>query len=217
MANVSNVQLNIRDLKWELKGILDNPDECSKWLRSFVETLEYQDLMPEDDRNLFAMSLVEEAKTFSDRQRVNAQKKVVRRTLESDGIRKPTKEQVEAKWREMYGDGTPFIPDKPEPKKAKEPVKECYGEFGNVRLSADEYSAWKSKAKDSAEEIIQELSRYMASTGTSYKSHYATLCSWLSRRQKEGNRMSFRAQDRADAGKNASEVMTPEQRKFYGV
>lgn len=69
------------------------------------------------------------------------------------------------------------------------PAKYPHGEFQNVKLTDDEYASWCAKAGPEAEQLIEELSSYIASKGVKYKSHYATLCSWLSKRKKdESNR-----------------------------
>lgn len=69
------------------------------------------------------------------------------------------------------------------------PAKYPHGEFQNVKLTDDEYASWCAKAGPEAEQLIEELSSYIASKGAKYKSHYATLCSWLSKRKKdESNR-----------------------------
>jgi hypothetical protein len=59
--------------------------------------------------------------------------------------------------------------------------KVIYGEFRNVYLAENEIFSLKEKVKD-YEILIEDLSRYIASTGKKYKSHYATLLSWQRRR-----------------------------------
>ena len=60
----------------------------------------------------------------------------------------------------------------------KEIIKEKFGEFGNVLLSADELQKLKSKLGVETESYIERLSSYIASSGKKYKSHYATILSW---------------------------------------
>ena len=61
--------------------------------------------------------------------------------------------------------------------------KEKYGEFNNVMLTNDEYKKLEEK---NALSQIENLSRYIASTGKRYKSHYATILNWDRRdKQKE--------------------------------
>jgi len=65
----------------------------------------------------------------------------------------------------------------PSPKPSKKPVKHKYGEYNNVLLTDDELDKLKSEYSD-WEERIERLSSYVASTGKSYKSHYATIRNW---------------------------------------
>ena len=60
----------------------------------------------------------------------------------------------------------------------KEIIKEKFGEFENVFLSADELQKLKSKLATETEGYIERLSSYIASSGKKYKSHYATILSW---------------------------------------
>jgi predicted phage replisome organizer len=64
----------------------------------------------------------------------------------------------------------------PKPKKEK-PVKHKYGEYNNVLLTDEELQKLKSEYSDWGERI-ERLSSYVASTGKSYKSHYATIRNW---------------------------------------
>ncbi len=51
------------------------------------------------------------------------------------------------------------------------------GEMNNVFLTEEEYGRLKAKYPDS-DNLIERLSLYLASTGKSYSSHYATLVRW---------------------------------------
>ena len=64
----------------------------------------------------------------------------------------------------------------PAPKPAK-PVKHKYGEYQNVLLTDDELQKLQAEYIDCADRI-ERLSSYIASTGKSYKSHYATIRNW---------------------------------------
>ena len=59
----------------------------------------------------------------------------------------------------------------------KKPVKHKYGEYSNVLLTDDELEKLKAEYID-WEERIERLSSYVASTGKTYKSHYATIRNW---------------------------------------
>ena len=61
--------------------------------------------------------------------------------------------------------------------KAQKPVKHKYGEYNNVLLTDEEIEKLRDEYAD-LEERIDRLSSYMASTGKSYKSHYATIRNW---------------------------------------
>ena len=54
-----------------------------------------------------------------------------------------------------------------------------YGKYKNVSLSPDELSDLKNQYPDFYERYIERLSEYMASTGKTYRSHFATICSWI--------------------------------------
>ncbi len=61
-----------------------------------------------------------------------------------------------------------------------------YGEFGNVKLSVDEYTRLGEQLPPNALDVlITELDQYLESTGKRYKSHYATIQAWARRRINE--------------------------------
>lgn len=64
-----------------------------------------------------------------------------------------------------------------------EEKRDKHGDLKNVLLSAEEYEKLNSRYGRSAiATLIGELSTYMASSGTRYKSHYATLLNWAKRK-----------------------------------
>lgn len=64
--------------------------------------------------------------------------------------------------------------------------QESFGEFENVQLSEEEYTKLcEVLGKVGTDNLIAELSSYMASTGKRYKSHYATLQGWARRKMQE--------------------------------
>ena len=65
---------------------------------------------------------------------------------------------------------------------SKKPVKHKYGEYSNVLLADDELEKIRDEFPD-WEERIERLSSYVASTGKSYKSHYATIRNWAKKDQ----------------------------------
>lgn len=60
--------------------------------------------------------------------------------------------------------------------------KRHYGECANVLLSDEEYEKIKTGGMIG---LIDELSLYIASTGKTYKSHYAVIRQWANRRKNE--------------------------------
>ena len=60
--------------------------------------------------------------------------------------------------------------------------KNIYGTAQNVFLSDDEYAKVKEKGY---EELIEELSLYMASRNKKYANHYMTILAWGRKREKE--------------------------------
>lgn len=57
------------------------------------------------------------------------------------------------------------------------PAKHKYGEYNNVLLTDEELEKLNNEFAD-LDERIERLSEYIASKGTKYKSHYATIKSW---------------------------------------
>lgn len=76
-------------------------------------------------------------------------------------------------------------------KNKKEIIKEKFGEFENVLLSADEFQKLKSKLGSETEGYIERLSSYIASSGKRYKSHYATILSWTQKDAKNSGGVSY--------------------------
>lgn len=74
-----------------------------------------------------------------------------------------------------------------EKEKNKEKVKkDIYGEYDNVRLSAEDIEKLTKEFPTDWQNRIERLSEYMASTGKSYKSHLATIRAW-SRKESHDN------------------------------
>ena len=100
MPEITKVQITIRKFIFETRGAVRDPQKALEWLRSFRETLEFQDLV--DSPNAYAMAVIEEARNFNDVQRKNSQMKQVKRALEQEGVKNPSRAQMESKWRAMY-------------------------------------------------------------------------------------------------------------------
>ena len=88
--------------------------------------------------------------------------------------------------------------------KPKKPTKHKYGEYNNVLLTDAELEKLQNEYPDYKEKI-ENLSSYVASTGKSYKSHYATIRNWARKDKKEGN---------ANAGNNNNVSDTAQHRRM---
>lgn len=104
------MQIIIRKFLHETKDVVKDAGKSQKWLESFRNTLQYQDL--EEFPNEFAMEILREAIAFNELQRKNAQFKQVRKILAENGVNNPTRSQIEQKWAEIYGDAA--VSDKAE-------------------------------------------------------------------------------------------------------
>ena len=78
--------------------------------------------------------------------------------------------------KEIDNKNNNILSDSPSPK-PKKPTKHKHGEYNNVLLTDAELEKLKAEYPD-YEERIERLSSYVASTGKSYKSHYATIRNW---------------------------------------
>ena len=59
--------------------------------------------------------------------------------------------------------------------------KKAYGEFNNVLLSDQELEKLKADYSNRCDDYIERLSSYIERTGKAYKSHYATIKTWIRR------------------------------------
>lgn len=98
---INTVHVLIRRFLYEIDGILGDKDKCQKWLVSFAKTLQFQDLCNEP--NEYAVFLLREARDFCATQKRNSQIKQVRRILKEEGFSSPSKEQIDARLKVMYG------------------------------------------------------------------------------------------------------------------
>ena len=72
----------------------------------------------------------------------------------------------------------------PNPIPNPNPIKNIYGTAKNVLLTDEEFSKIKSKGY---EDLIEELSLYMASKNKKYADHYMTVLAWGRKREKESS------------------------------
>lgn len=70
------------------------------------------------------------------------------------------------------------------------PERHQHGEYKNVLLTAEELRKLSEEYPNDYQERIEELSRYMKSTGKSYKDHLATIRNWARRdgEERQGNK-----------------------------
>ena len=104
------------------------------------------------------------------------------------------------KERDKEGDKEREKEDNISPSASKKPVKHKHGEYTNVLLTDEELEKLKAEYPD-WKERIERLSSYVASTGKSYKSHYATIRNWA-RKDKpvRGNMNEYAGRSNGEAG-----------------
>lgn len=73
-----------------------------------------------------------------------------------------------------------------EPERKKKPQKHRYGQYNNVLLTDEEYSALQAEFPSDYSDRIERLSEYIESKGEKYKSHLATIRSWARRDKEKG-------------------------------
>lgn len=191
------MQIIIRKFLHETKDVVKDAEKSQKWLESFRDTLQYQDL--EEYPNEFAMEILSEAKAFNELQRKNSQFKNVRKILAENGVNNPTRSQIEQKWAEIYGNDdngavaevAPKVVNEDSHRTAAASLAEpvvmnlAYsGEFGNVRLTQEEYSELgiRFANKRALDRAIDSLSCQIENGEKNPKSHYAELVKWATYR-----------------------------------
>lgn len=97
-------------------------------------------------------------------------------------------------------------PQQPAARQQKQQApKNKYGAFQNVLLTEEEYWRLKREFPLDYEARIDRLSEYIASTGKSYKSHYATVVAWA-RRDREQPRTYGNAKNDGQTGANGIRI-----------
>ena len=109
-------------------------------------------------------------------------------------IENENENENEVSYPESYNDS--YHDSFKKPKKEK-PVKHKYGEYKNVLLTDEELEKLKNEYSD-WQEKIENLSAYVASTGKSYKSHYATIRNWARKDKKQNNKPTNRTAQQLD-------------------
>lgn len=103
-TEITKVQVIIRRFLWETRDVVNDSESSRRWLENFRNTLQFQDL--NDNPEPYALTLLSEARKFNEQQLRKQQTRWVRESLKKEGITNPTKEQIETRWAELYGNET---------------------------------------------------------------------------------------------------------------
>ena len=196
----------------EIRAALKDDKTAVKWLKSFYETLLFEGTIEDGLNSVKDMfieadgykALVAYNKIFNSFKRkmedatdaevreamiarrgaeiTQLEERIERRkNLSADG------DTREGSQNESDGSDAANLESRPSADtKITEPAKNTYGEFGNVLMTTAEFEKFvQAVGAERANELIEELSSYLASSGKRYKSHYATLLNWGRRKDKE--------------------------------
>ncbi len=195
----------------EIRAALKDDKTAVKWLKSFYETLLFEGTIDDGLQSVKAMFVEADGykANVAYKKIFNAFKRnmdgatdaeirdamIARRGAEIEQLEErierrnalmadaPTREDGE--FKSDSGDaGNLESATSAESLPALKAQKHPHGEFHNVMLTDDEYTKWVMSGSD-ADELIEELSSYLASSGKRYKSHYATLINWRKRKATE--------------------------------
>lgn len=242
------VQLSSTALRMEVEGILHDDHKAAEWLRSFERTLGCEGM--NRDANGFALQLIVEAEGYKAnlsylkmRNAVTKElgdgasideiearmagkygmkyQEVIEAIRRRDELQKRLK-SVEAPTRKDGGVCGGVVDDVPTEAVCtstdSKPLKKKFGQFQNVLLSDDEFEKWSTHAN--ANELIEELSCFLASSGKRYKSHYATLLNWERRRKvEEAPKKKFKTMEdisRENYEKSIAMLEEIEERRKHG-
>ena len=122
----------------------------------------------------------------------------------------------------------PQKPEKPEPKEthgkekkaAQKPPKAPLFGFALVNVTEAERESLQRKFGAKLQRMAEILHNYKEATGRKYKSDAAALRGWVAdkmREQERRNNGGFKAQERQRDASNAAEMLTDEQKHFYGL
>lgn len=212
------VQLDTTALRRELHKVIYDDKTCAQWVREFEYTLGCWGT--NENPHPFAMSLIVEAEGYRASQSIKKMKAAVIKELGADASSEDVNKRLVEKYGEervkticdtirraknLSADGdtregsqnvsngsdaaNPESSSSAESLPALKAQKHPHGEFHNVMLTDDEYTKWVMSGSD-ADELIEELSSYLASSGKRYKSHYATLINWRKRKATESSTQS---------------------------
>ena len=139
-TEITKVQVIIRRFLWETRDVVNDSESSRRWLENFRNTLQFQDL--NDNPEPYALTLLSEARKFNEQQLRKQQTRWVRESLKKEGITNPTKEQIETRWAELYGNET--TADAPTREDGE--FKSDSGDAGNLESAT---SANNSEARES--------------------------------------------------------------------
>lgn len=105
---ISKVQILIRSFLFETKDVVNDPQQAQKWLKSFRDTLNYQEF--EQEPLPYALMLLSEASGFNQKQKLNQMMRWAKHELVQAGITNPTKEQIIQKCIEKYPEEFEEVP-----------------------------------------------------------------------------------------------------------
>lgn len=99
---ITKIQVTIRRFLYEVRGVRHEDSEAGKWLDRFCTTLEFQDLDP--DPEAYALSLIDEARKYSEVKRYAARVRIAKAELVKEGTKRPTRQQIEERLKEIYAE-----------------------------------------------------------------------------------------------------------------
>lgn len=122
----------------------------------------------------------------------------------------------------------PVKPEKPKTEQVPAPAKketqkphksQLFG-FALVNVTEAEKEALGRKFGGKLQRMAEILHNYKEATGKKYKSDAAALRGWVAdkvQEQEHRNNGGFKAQERRRDASNAAEMLTPDQKHFYGL
>lgn len=204
---INTVHVLIRRFLYEIDDVIKDKEASYKWLVSFAKTLQFQELCK--NPNEYALTLIREAKDFCLSQRKKSQIKQVRKILAEEGNAAPTKEQIEARWAELYGcesseteneqpaagDSTreASAPKAAPSHKVAAPAagspEPLWGDFQNVEITQEQFNELARYVGNVNEckELVNSFSANLADGTTTSKNHFATLKKWADARKRKAD------------------------------
>ena len=173
-TEITKVRIVIRHFLWQIREVRNDRDAALEWINRFANTLQYQDL--EQDQDQYALAILAEARSFNDQKKRNGQMKWVREQLENEGLTRPTQEQLDEKWLEMYGNK--FTQDAPHGNAGVDMYDAGNGAASKSPTSCDQFTAdgdirEDSQAKTDGSAITRNETRHIDALEPS-ANHYAT-------------------------------------------